>query len=322
MVGQSSQYAEPMVPIFESTLPIFLLVMLGVALKRLPLVDRSVWHGLEEIGFYVLFPALLFLTIYRADFSGLQLGGMAAGSILTVLALFVVLVLSWPIFRRQGITLPVFTTVIQTTTRWNAFVAIAIAEKLMGESGLALTVLILALIVLPINLGNVGLMVWYLSSTPDMGKLIRKVVSNPIVLACLAGLLARSLGLGIYPPLEQSINLVADAALGMGLIMVGAGLRIRETVRPRPVAIFCTFAKLLVYPVVLTGACWMFGVHGEALIIAALCGAVPTAMNGYLLARQLGGDAPLYATIATLQTVGSFVTIPLVIYAATYLASG
>ena len=68
--------------------------------------------------------------------------------------------------------------------------------------------------------------------------------------------------------------------------------------------------------------CWMLGVRGESLIILAMCGSVPTAMNGYLLARQMGGDAPLYATIATLQTAASFFTIPLVIYVATYIASG
>ena len=33
-------------------------------------------------------------------------------------------------------------------------------------------------------------------------------------------------------------------------------------------------------------------------------------MNGYLLARQLGGDAELYAAVTTLQTAVSFFTIP------------
>ncbi len=50
-----------------------------------------------------------------------------------------------------------------------------------------------------------------------------------------------------------------------------------------------------------------FGVTGVQLSYLALCGAVPTAMNGYLLARQLGGDAELYAAVTTLQT-GNFVS--------------
>lgn len=309
-------------PIFESILPIFLLVVLGVVLKRVPLVDRSVWRGLEEIGYFVLFPALLFLTFYRADFSGLALGSLAAGCLVTVVGLFLILVISVPLFRSRGISLAEFTTVLQTITRWNAFVALATADKLFGETGLTLMALIMAFVVLPINFGNVALMVWYLSPSPNLGAFARRLWSNPLILACCAGLAMRFSGFAIYPPLEQAIDLVASAALGLGLIVVGAALRIRDTVRPRLLSILCTFAKLLVYPLVSTATCWVFGVRGEALVIVALYGCVPTAMNGYLLARQLGGDAPLYATIATLQTAASFVTIPLVLYLATYVASG
>lgn len=311
-----------MVPIFESTLPIFLLVVLGVVLKRAPLVDRSVWQGLEEIGYYVLFPSLLFLTFYRADFSGLALGSIAAGCLTTVVVLFLVLVIALPLFRARGISLPEFTTVLQTVTRWNAFVALAIGDKLFGESGLTVMALIMAIVVVPINFGNTALMVWYLSPSPNFGAFARRIWSNPLILACCAGLAMRYSGVALYPPIEQAIDLMASAALGLGMIVVGAALRIRDTVRPRLLSVLCTFGKLLAYPLVATAICWVFGVRGEALVVVALFGSVPTAMNGYLLARQLGGDAPLYATIATLQTAASFLTIPLVLYLASYAASG
>jgi hypothetical protein len=54
----------------------------------------------------------------------------------------------------------------------------------------------------------------------------------------------------------------------------------------------------------------------------ALCAAVPTAMNGFLLARQLGGDAELYATVTTLQTAVSFLSIPAVLTLVAYIGSG
>ena len=311
-----------MLPIFESCLPIFLLVVLGAVLKRTPLVDRSVWHGLEEIGYYLLFPALLFITLYRADFGGMVLGEVMAGTLLTVLIMYAVIVVAWPLFRARNVSLAEFTTVLQTTTRWNAFVALAIADKLFGASGLALTALIMAIVIIPINFGNVGLMVWYLSPDRSLGTLTRRILANPLILACVAGLAMRHLGIVIYAPVEQAVDLIASAALGMGLLMVGAGLRIRETIRPRFLPLLCTVLKLLFYPLVLTATCWLFGIRGESLIIIALCGSVPTAMNGYLLARQMGGDAPLYATIATIQTAASFLTIPLVIYLTSYVVLG
>ncbi len=65
-----------------------------------------------------------------------------------------------------------------------------------------------------------------------------------------------------------------------------------------------------------------FGVTGVQLSYLALCGAVPTAMNGYLLARQLGGDAELYAAVTTLQTALSFLTIPAVLAVTAQLSAG
>ena len=311
-----------MIPIFESTLPIFLLVILGVVLKRAPIVDRSVWHGLEEVGYYVLFPAIIFLTLLRADFGGFDLTEVAAGCMLTVVLSFVLMILTWPLFRARGVTASEFTTVLWTTTRWNGFVALAIADKLFGANGLALTALVMAIVMIPINLGNVGLMVWLLSPSRDFASFIRRILTNPLIMACIAALLLRNFGVVLYPPVEQAIGLVVNASLGMGLIMVGAGLRIRDTMRPRFVALLCTAVKLLVYPLLLAATCWLFGLSGKNLVIIALCGGVPTAMNGYLLARQLGGDAPLYATIATLQTAWSFLTLPLAIYVATLASAG
>lgn len=311
-----------MLPIFESILPIFLIVLLGVILKRLPIVDRNVWHGLEEVGYYVLFPALLFLTLYRADFSGLELTEASIGTFATMAVMFALMLALWPLMQRNGITGAAYSTVFQTATRWNGFVALAVADKLYGDTGLALTALVMALVIIPINFGNVAMLVWFVSPNRDMRMLAWRVVTNPLILSSIAGIAFNYFDLPVYAPVEQAVDLIASAALGTGLLMVGAGLRIRDTVKPKPIAILPVFLKLLLYPALLTMICWWAGARGEALVILAICGSVPTAMNGYLLARQMGGDATLYATVTTLQTAAAFFTIPLVIYVAGYFASG
>ncbi|MEM6461030.1 MAG: AEC family transporter [Pseudomonadota bacterium] len=305
-----------MLPIFESILPVFLIVLLGVALKRLPIVDRNVWHGLEEVGYYVLFPAILFLTLYRADFSALELTEVSLGALGAVAIMFGIMLALWPIMHRNGISGAVYSTLFQTATRWNGFVALAIANKLYGETGLALTALVMALLIIPINFGNVVMLAWFVSPDRDLKRLAIRLITNPLILSALAGILMRYFAVPIYAPVEQAIDLIASAALGMGLLMVGAGLRIRDTVRPQPIALLPVILKLFLFPALVVCLSWLFGVRGEMLTILATIGAVPTAMNGYLLARQMGGDAPLYATIATLQTAAAFFTIPLVIYVA------
>lgn len=308
--------------IVESILPIFLIVLLGIALKRWTVLPPTLWDGLERFGFYVLFPALLFITLYRADFSGLSVGAVAFAT-LGAVGLFGALVLAlWPLMSKSGVEAPAFSTLFQTVTRWNGFVALAIAETLYGAEGLALVALVMALIIVPINLINVAVLIWFCGGARRLGAFAGKIVTNPLIIGCLAGLAMRLLPGGIYPPILEAIDLIARGALGLGLLMVGAGLKVRDALVPRPIVLLPVFLKLLAFPALLVLLSVIAGIEGDTLVLLALCGAVPTAMNGYLLARQMGGDAPLYAAITTVQTAASFLTIPLVLALARQLASG
>ncbi|PHR22177.1 MAG: transporter [Hoeflea sp.] len=305
-----------MIPIFESILPIFLIVLLGIALKRAPFIDQSVWPGLETLGYYLLFPSLLFLTLATADFSGIELGTVALVSFGAVAIMTVLLLALHPIARAKGMSNASFTTLFQTSSRWNGFIALAIAEKLTGASGMALVALVLALIVIPLNFINVIMLVWYGTGGRSMATLAKRIAGNPLILGCLAGIFVNASSIGIYPPAEQAIDLIARSALGLGMLMVGAGLKLTDALRPGLAVLTPVVLKLLLFPAVMVALALGFGLTGETVLILALCAAVPTAMNGYLLARQMGGDAPLYAAVATVQTVASFVTIPAVMWAA------
>lgn len=311
-----------MIPIFESILPIFLIVLLGVVLRRAPFIDQSVWPGLETLGYYLFFPFLLFLTLANADYSGIELGTVAIVSLLAVAVMTVLLLIIHPLARARGMSNSSFTTVFQTSSRWNAFVALAIAEKLSGSSGLALVALVMALLVIPLNFINVIMLVWYGTGARSMTTLVKRIAGNPLILGCIAGIIVNSLPFGIYPPLEQAVDLIARSSLGLGLLMVGAGLKLTDALRPRPAVLAPVALKLIVFPIIMVALAASFGIGGETLVILALCASVPTAMNGYLLARQMGGDAPLYAAVTTVQTVASFLTIPAVMWAAGLVAGG
>jgi predicted permease len=154
------------------------------------------------------------------------------------------------------------------------------------------------------------------------GRILKTIALNPLILASLAAILLRIQPFGFYEPLNQTLDLVGRAALGMGLLTIGAGLRPADALRPRFAVLMPVALKLVVFPVLLVGLAWGFGVEGQQLEFIALCAAVPTAMNGYLLARQLGGDAELYAAVTTVQTAASFFTIPAVLAATAYIGSG
>ncbi|MQW86086.1 AEC family transporter [Sinorhizobium saheli] len=311
-----------MTAIFESILPIFLLVLLGVWLRRSKLVDQGLWVGLEQFGYYLLFPALLFSTLAKADFTGMKSDATAIATIGSVTLMSISLLLIWPLLRRSGVSGATFTSIFQTATRWNAFIALAIAEKLHGALGLSLTALVMTLIIIPINFYNVAVLVWFSGGSRGVGFFFLKIATNPLIISSVLGILFNLAGIALYAPVMTAIDMLATASLSLGLVLVGAGLKIADALKPSASALLAVALKLIVMPVFMVGASALLGIRGDALTVIALGAAVPTAMNGYLLAKQMGGDAELYAAIATVQTAVSFFTIPLVVFVTGYVAAG
>ncbi len=311
-----------MLIIFESILPIFLLVLLGIALKRSPLINGSFWDGLEQCGYYVLFPALLFHTLATADFASLETGAIGVTAVVVVVLVSALVLSLWPLLRRIGVTPSAYSSVFQTATRWNAFIALAIAGKTYGDLGLTVVALVMAVVIVPINLINVAVLLSFSGTRTSHGAFVLRIVTNPLIISSLLGVIVNRLGVPIYEPLMTSVDLVGRAALSLGLIAVGAGLRISDALKPRPLVLFSTAIKLVFFPLLMMAAALIAGITGPAVALLGLSAGVPTAMNGYLLAKKMGGDAELYAATATVQTVFSFVTIPLVLMVAAQFAAG
>lgn len=308
-----------MLATFESILPIFLLIVCGNLLRRVPLIDDRAWPGLEQLGFWFLYPALLFVTIVNADFSGLSLNTMLVALILAMVVMVgLTLLLLMALGRTSLAARSEISSVFQTSIRWNGFMAFAIAQKLFPPEGLAVVALMMAVIIIPINIASISVIVRYGPGSANWRYVAIKTATNPLVLASLAALALRMQPFGLYEPLNLTFDLIGRAALGMGLIAIGAGLRPADLLNPRFVIWLPVFLKLILYPAVLIGLATALGLGGQQLHYLALCAAVPTAMNGFLLARQLGGDAELYATVTTMQTIVAFFSIPAVLAVTVY----
>ena len=312
-----------MIAIFESTLPIFLLIALGMALRRASIIDQKVWPGLEQLAYWFLYPALLFISIYNADFSSLQLDTMLAALLLALFLMMGLVLALWPVLRDTGLVrASEYSSVFQTATRWNGFMALAIAQKLFPPEGSAVVALVMAVIIIPLNVFSVIVVTRFANSQADWRRISMSVVLNPLILAAFLAVVLRQVPFALYGPINEALVLVASAALGMGLITIGAGLRVADMTSLRFALWLPVFLKLLVFPALLISIAWAMGLQGEQLVYLALCAAVPTAMNGYFLARQLGGDAELYAASTTIQTALSFLSMPLILALAAQLSSG
>lgn len=300
--------------ILDALLPVLLVIAAGHAVARMGLITGDQWRGVERIAYYVLFPAIVFSTVARTDFMALPAFGMSATLILSVLAMAATTLALRPLLAtRFGVSGPRFTSVFQGAVRWNTFVALAIAEKLIGPDGLALLAVAIVAMIPLINLLCVLVLSRHASGErPGAGRIALDLVRNPFIWSTLAGLAANASGLPLPEVAWSTLGLLGSAALPIGIVCVGAGLDLSALRRPGPALATALMLKLGLMPCFGFGFAWLMGVDGPALAAVMIAMSVPSAGAAYVLARQMGGDAPLMAEILTLQTLAAAVTLPLV----------
>jgi len=141
-------------------------------------------------------------------------------------------------------------------------------------------------------------------------KLPRQLATNPLILGCLIGLSLNLSGTGISGPSESLLAMLGKVALPMALLAVGAALQPADTRGSLGMIGTTSVLQFLIKPAAAVLAASWFGLEGITLIIVVICLAVPTAPSAYILARQLGGNAPAMSAIITAQTLIAFITLP------------
>jgi len=300
--------------VVAALMPVFLLIVLGAVLKRTLMRLETQWHGLERLTYYVLFPMLLIQTLVKADLSTVPVAGVGGALMLSALSVSLLCLALWPLFKRLDVDGPAFTSIFQGATRWQTYVALSVSRNLFGAAGLALASVAMVAIIPMVNVFSVAVLAHFASPEKQSARAIAMtVVKNPLIWACAIGLLVNV----IHLPLPKIWHEVADAlgssSLAIGLLVTGAGLHLEGLLRPSLAAAAGVLFKLVLMPVLAIALALWFGLSGNNLVIVTVCSAVPTSPSAYVMARQMGGDAPLLAQIITLQTILAAITMPIAI---------
>jgi malonate transporter len=262
----------------------------------------------------VLFPVLLVQTLVKADLSKVPITGVGGALLLSALLMSLLCLAVRPLLARCAVDGPAFTSIFQGATRWQTYVALAVSGSLYGDIGLALASVAMVAIIPLVNVFSVAVLAHYASpEKQSVRAIVMTVVRNPLIWACAIGLLINV----VHLPLPRIWHEVADAlgrsSLAIGLLVTGAGLHLEGLFRPSLAASVAVFLKLVLMPVLAVALALWFGLSGSDLAIVTACAAVPASSSSYVLARQMGGDAPLLAQIITLQTILAALTMPIAI---------
>lgn len=288
-----------------------LLIALGAVLRGSGFLPAEAWPPVDRLVYFVLFPPLLVVELATADLAGVPVLQLAATLLATQ-----VLMAGVALAARAGFGLagPAYTSVLQCLVRWNTYVALALAPQLFGREALPLIAVAVAVMVPTANLMSVAALARH-GTAPRTGPLAfaRAVATNPLILACALGIALNLSGLGLPALVREPLTILGRATLALGLLTVGAGLRL-GTMTDRPgLLLATTAAHLALKPAIGIALGLGLGLGGTALAVVALACAVPTATSSYILARLLGGDAPLMAALVTTTTLAALLTLPIAV---------
>jgi malonate transporter and related proteins len=296
---------------FDAIIPVFGVIAIGFIAKRLKVVPDTAWPAVNSFGYWLLYPAFLFSTVASADFSGPETLPFLA-SLIIGFALAAVWGLSMRfVFRGDG---PAYTSVFQGSVRWNGFIMLAAAPALYGPQGTALVALGFGPVVAFVNLISVSVLARWGNNDvrPTISGALGEVIKNPLVVASIVGVIANLSGASkMMGPVAEGITLLGRAALPVALVSVGAALSFGSAQKVPWHLSMGVVSKLLVAPVLMLGAGTLLGLPPLLLAVAVGLASMPSAPASYVLAREMGGDAPLMASIVTATTLLSLITIPL-----------
>ena len=291
-------------------LPVTVLIAFGLVLRRLPgFGSEEFWSGAERLAYYCLLPVLLFTSVAEVDVAHVPLARLAAALVIPTVIVSIGIAAARRVIARD---LPGFTSVLQGGIRFNTYIALSLAASLFGSEGTAVAAIVAAILVPTVNVVS-SLGFEFLRTGPSsLVALLRGIITNPLVLGCLAGAAANLTGVGLPTPVAAVLDPLAAASLPIGLLCVGAGLRPFSVGEQARALIASTVIKLFVLPGLSLLSLLVFDVPAVPALVGMIFQSIATASSGYVMARQLGGDARLMAALIAGQTVVMLLTLPFV----------
>ena len=290
--------------------PDIALIAIGWLLMRHARLPGEFWDGAERLVYFVLFPALLFGAIVRNPLSAGESAPMLTAA-LGALAVGIGLGYAAALVLRPNATQ--FASGVQCAFRFNSYITLALALRIGGAEGLSLAALIVGFVVPVANLAAV----FALARNSGAG-VARELARNPLVLATLAGLLVKSTGAKLPEPVDATLLRLGQGALTLGLLCVGAGLRMQA--RPDTEAAqragalrltaWFTATKLVAMPLTALLIGHALALAALPLTIAVMFTSMPTAPAAYVLATRMGGDGRFVAFLITVSTIASLLALP------------
>lgn len=306
---------------FNSIMPIVLLVLFGMLLRKINFLKDDFCAIADKLVFNVALPMELIRSVGATDFKTI----FAKDNMRVTLFFFVAMIVAFIVccigvkfFLRDNSYRGVF---IQGAIRGNyAIFALPLAYNMFGESGRVSASMVLPIIIIMYNFLTVIAFNIYAPRAEDkkgvgaiMVQIAVSTAKNPmiqaIVVALLVSFVKSETGLAVPGFIMETIGDVAALAVPLSLISIGVNFDPKRLKNGLGIAFWCMVVKNIALPALSLAIGILMGFRGISLAIILLSLGGPTAVSSYIMAKNLHGDAELASKILLLSTICSLGTM-------------
>ena len=304
----------------NATIPIFLMMVLGVFFRKTGLLKENMINGLNQFVFKATLPVLLFGDLAKQDFAEAWNGKFVAFCfVVTLVSISLVALMSMALKDKSQRG-----EFIQGAYRSSAAIlGIAFITNIYGNSGMAPLMIIgsvplyniMAVVVLSFTKpGQNGM-------SPELiKKTLKGIATNPIILGILAGALWSVLRLPMPTILTKTVSSLGGLTTPLGLMAMGAAFNWSEAKSGMGPAFAASFMKLIGLCTLFLPVAVLLGFREAELIAILVMLGSSTTVSSYVMARNMGHSGVLSSSIVAITTLGSAFSLTFWLYVLKTLA--
>ena len=300
---------EDLIFSLNATIPLFLTMVLGLLFRKMKLFNDSFLDGMNSFVFKVALPAALFNDLAGEDFFKIwDIKFVLFCFVVTLVCISVSIVLAK--CMKLGDETGEFA---QASYRSSAgIMGIAFMENIYGNAGMAPLMIaaavplynVMAVVILSIFKPNGGRL-----SKETLIKTLKGIVTNPIILGIIIGMLWSILKLPRPGIMMKTVKYLANVSTPLGLMAVGASFEIGSVMGRLKPALIASGCKLVIWCAVFIPAAVMLGfTHEKLLAILVMLGS-PTTVSCFIMAKNMGHKGTLTTTAVMITTLLSAFTL-------------
>ena len=288
--------------------PVLLMMALGYILRVCGVLDHTGAGRINRLAFVALIPCRLFSQVYSSDLGAVADLKLLGLCVIGSAAVLVGLCLAVPRFIGPG---PARGEFIQGVWRGNAAIlGIPLITNLYGDAASTVIALPLAVMVIFYNvMAPIVLAVYSGGSRPKAGNVIKKVATNPFLIGTVLGVVFNLLDLKLPVFISKTVDSLGSAGSTVALVALGAMTEVSAFRKSGKQALSASLLRLAVISPLMLILAALLGLRNEQLAAVACFFATPTAVGGFVLAKNVDGDGTLAGQILIMTTLMSLLTM-------------